>query len=62
MISSLTLAYINLRLQGIFGGSKCFGSRNVLNHLQLPLVKGEPVLQKFPEKMLPKFSKGFCSL
>ena len=59
MVSSLNLAYINLRLQEIFGGSECFGSKNVL---QLPPVKGEPVFAKVSQKVVASKLHGLTSI
>ena len=49
MVSSLTLAYIHLRLEEIFATGDWFGSKNVLfvgDLLQLQPVNGCPVFQK----------------
>ena len=65
MVSSLNLAYINLRLQEIFGGSECFGSKNVLfvgDLLQLPPVKGEPVFAKVSQKDVASKLHGLTSI
>ena len=49
MVSSLTLAYVHLRLEEIFGERDWFGSKNVLfvgDLLQLQPVNGQPVFEK----------------
>ena len=53
MVSSLTLAYIHLRLEELFGGEHWFGSKNMLfvgDILQLPPVNGRPVFEKVTQK------------
>ena len=53
MVSSLTLAYIHLRLEEIFGEQDWFGSKNVLfvrDLLQLQPVNGQPVFEKVSSK------------
>ena len=55
MVSSLTLAYIHLRLEEIFGGEEWFGSTNMLfvgDILQLPPVNGQPVFEQILAKSL----------
>ena len=47
MVSSLTLTYMHLRLEELFGGNDWFGSRNMTfvgDLLQLQPVNGNPVL------------------
>ena len=53
MVSSLNLAYTNLRLQEILVVANALGQNNVLfvgNLLQLLPAKGEPVFAKVPQK------------
>ena len=53
MVSSLTLAYIHLRLEEIFAEQDWFGSKNVLfvgDLLQFQLVNGQPVFEKVSSK------------
>ena len=53
MVSSLTLAYIHLRLEELFGGEHWFGSKNMLfvgDILQLPPVNGRPVFEKLTQR------------
>ena len=53
MVSSLTLAYVHLRLEEIFGEQEWFGSKNVLfvgDLLQLQPVNGQPVFEKVSSK------------
>ena len=55
MVSSLTLAYVHLRLEEIFGGDEWFGSTNMLlvgDILQLPPVNGQPVFEQISAKSL----------
>ncbi len=55
MVSSLTLAYMHLRLEELFGGCDWFGSRNMLfvgDLLQLQPVSGNPVFEKIGMKSL----------
>ena len=55
MVSSLTLAYIHLRLEEIFGGDEWFGAINMLfvgDILQLPPVNGQPVFERITKKSL----------
>ncbi len=55
MVSSLTLAYMHLRLEELFGGGEWFGSRNVLfvgDLLQLQPVSGNPVFEKVATQSL----------
>ena len=55
MVSSLNLSYMHLRLEELFGGNECFGSRNVLfvgDLLQLQPVSGTPVFEKISNKSL----------
>ena len=55
MLSSLTLVYIHLRLEELFGGDQWFGSMNILffgDLLQLPPVNGSMVFKTFPIKSL----------
>ena len=48
MVSSLNLTYIHLRLEEVFGGNDCFGSKNMFvgDLLQLPPISGNPVFDK----------------
>ena len=49
MVSSLTLTYIHMRLEEIFGGEEWFGPTNMLfvgNILQLLPVNGQPVFEQ----------------
>ena len=53
MVSSLNLAYINLRLEDLFGGDEWFGSRNMLfvgDILQLQPVNGSTVFENITKK------------
>ena len=55
MLSSLTLAYIHLRLEELFWGDQWFGSMNVLflgDMLQLPPVNGSMVFQNVHNKVI----------
>ncbi len=55
MVSSLTLAYMHLRLEELFGCCDWFGSRNMLfvgDLLQLQPVSGNPVFEKIGTKSL----------
>ena len=55
MLSSLTLAYIHLRLEELFGGDQWFGSMNVLflgDMLQLPPVNGSWFSRIYTTKQL----------
>ena len=55
-LSSLTLAYIHLRLKELFGGGQWFGSMNILffgDLLQLPPVNGCMVFQNISNKIIP---------
>ena len=55
MLSSLTLAYIHLRLEELFGGDQWFGSMNVLffgDLLQLPPVNGSMVFKNISNKII----------
>eukprot|EP00731_Ephydatia_muelleri_P005830 Em0003g78a len=55
MLSSLTLAYIHLRLDELFGSDQWFGSMNVLffgDLLQLPPVNGSMVFQNISNKLI----------
>ncbi len=55
MVSSLTLSYMHLRLEELFGGCDWFGSRNMLfvgDLLQLQPVSGNPVYEKIGTKSL----------
>ena len=55
MLSSLTLAYIHLRLEEFFGGDQWFGSMNVLffgDLQQLPPVNGSMVFQNISNKII----------
>ena len=47
MVSSLTLTYMHLRLEELFGGDDWFGSRNMMfvGDIQLQPVNGNPVFQ-----------------
>ena len=54
MVSSLTLTYMHLRLEELFGGDE-FGSRNMMfvgDLLQLQPVNGNPVFQNIVQKAL----------
>ena len=53
MVSSLTLTYMHLRLEELFGGDERFGCRNMMfvgDLLQLQPVNGNPVFQKHHTK------------
>ena len=55
MLSSLTLAYVHLRLEELFGGDQWFGSMNILffgDLLQLPPVNGSMVFQNISNKVI----------
>ena len=55
MVSSLNLAYINLRLEELFCGSEWFGSKNMLfigDILQLQPVNGNPVFHNISQTSL----------
>ena len=55
MVSSLTLTYMHLRLEELFGGDDWFGSRNMMfvgDLLQLQPVSGNPVFQNITQKAL----------
>ena len=55
MVSSLTLTYMHLRLEELFGGDDWFGSRNMMfvgDLLQLQPVNGNPVFQNITQKAL----------
>ena len=55
MVSSLNLAYIHLRLDGLFGGNDWFGSRNMIfvgDLLQLQPVNGNPIFEGITNKTL----------
>ena len=53
MVSSLTLTYMHLRLEELFGGDDWFGSRNMfVGDLQLQPVNGNPVFQNITQKAL----------
>ena len=55
MLSSLSLAYIHLRLEELFGGDQWFGSMNILfvgDILQLPPVNGSMVFQNVSNKVI----------
>ena len=54
MISSLTLTYIRLRLEDLFGGNDWFGSRNMVfvGYFQLQHVNGNPVYKSITQKAL----------
>ena len=52
MVSSLTLTYMHLRLEELFGGDEWFGFRNMFvgDLLQLQPVNGNPVFQNITQK------------
>ena len=52
MVSSLTLTYMHLRLEELFGGDEWFGCRNMFvgDLLQLQPVNGNPVFQASHKK------------
>ena len=54
MVSSLTMTYMHLRLEELFGSSYWFGSKNMFvgDFLQLQPVNGNPVFQKITQKSL----------
>ncbi len=54
MVSSLTLAYMHLRLEELFGGGEWFGSRNMVfvGDLQLQPVSGNSVFERIGTKLL----------
>ena len=54
MVSSLTLTYMHLRLEELFGGDEWFGCRNMFvgDLLQLQPVNGNPVFQNITQKAL----------
>ena len=54
MVSSLTLTYMHLRLEELFGGDDWFGSRNMMfvGDLQLQPVNGNQVFQNITQKAL----------
>ena len=55
MLSSLTLSYIHLRLEELFGGDQWFGGMNVLlvgDILQLPPVNGSMVFQNISNRVI----------
>ena len=54
MVSSLTLTYMHLKLEELFGGDDWFGSRNMMfvGDLQLQPVNGNPVFQNITQKAL----------
>ena len=55
MVSSLTLAYIHLRLEELFGNESWFGGKNIMfvgDILQLPPVNGNPVFKDISIKTL----------
>ena len=54
-VSSLTLMYMHLRLEELFGGNKWFGCRYMMfvgNLLQLQPVNGNPLFQNITQKAL----------
>ena len=53
MVSSLTLTYMYVMLEEIFGGDDWFGSRNMFvgDLLQLQPVNGNPVFQNITQKV-----------
>ena len=62
MVSSLTLAYIHLRLEELFGTDNWFGGKNILfvgDILQLPPVNANPVFENINRKAL--ISKLGCA-
>uniref|UniRef100_A0A1X7VI11 ATP-dependent DNA helicase n=1 Tax=Amphimedon queenslandica TaxID=400682 RepID=A0A1X7VI11_AMPQE len=55
MVSNLNLAYLQMRLEDIFGTDEWFGSKNILfvgDLLQLPPVNGRPVFNKICNKLV----------
>uniref|UniRef100_A0A1X7VCB8 ATP-dependent DNA helicase n=1 Tax=Amphimedon queenslandica TaxID=400682 RepID=A0A1X7VCB8_AMPQE len=55
MVSNLNLAYLQMRLEDIFGTDELFGSKNILfigDLLQLPPVNGMPVFKKISNKLV----------
>ncbi len=55
MVSSLNLAYLNLGIEEIFGGTEWFGSMNVVfvgDLLQLPPVKGAHMFEPINNKTI----------
>ena len=55
MLSSLNLAYFNLRLKELFSCDEWFGGKNMLlvgDILQLQLVNGSPVFDNVSQKSL----------
>ena len=55
MVSSLTLTYMHMRLEELFGGEEWFGCRNMMfvgDFLQLQPVNGNPVFQNITQKAL----------
>ena len=54
MVSSLNLAYMDLRLEELFGSKDWFGSKNMLfvGDLQLQPVNGHPVFEKITQMSL----------
>ena len=54
MVSSLTLTYTHLRLEGLFGGDDWFGARNMMfvGDLQLQPVNSNPVFQNITQKTI----------
>ena len=54
MVSSLTLTYMHLRLEELFGSNDWFGSKNMFvgDFLQLQPVNGNPVFQNITQKSL----------
>ena len=65
MVSSLTLAYVHLRLEEIFGKQDWFGSMNVLfvgDLLQLQPVNGQPVIGKISKACAAFNSEMLSSL
>ena len=55
MVSSLNLAYLNLRVEELFGSNDWFGGKNILfvgDILQLQPVSGSPVFERISQKSL----------
>ena len=60
MVSSLNLAYMDLRLEELFGSKDWFGSKNMLfvGDLQLQPVNGHPVFEKITAAQVFDQEKG----
>ena len=52
MVSSLNLAHMHLRLEEPFGSNDWFGSKIMLDLLQLQPVNGHPVFENITQKSL----------